>query len=104
MRRPDHASAHGLVTCNAGYAMPFLHKAGVQLLFDGLALEYASGRERQPTFVAQKQIVLGMLADAAGRLLDVGCGPAVLEGELLRRGFDVTGIDMSIEMLRHGLN
>jgi ubiquinone/menaquinone biosynthesis C-methylase UbiE len=84
--------------------MPFLHKAGVQRLFDGLALKYACGRERQPTFVAQKQVVLAMLRDAEGRVLDVGCGPAVMEAELLRRGFQVTGIDTSIEMLRHGLN
>ena len=84
--------------------MPFLHKAGVQRLFDGLALEYVAERERQPTFVAQKGVVLDMLKGAEGRLLDVGCGPAVMETELLRRGFEVTGIDMSIEMLRHGLN
>ena len=43
-----------------------------------------------------------MLDGAAGRLLDVGCGPACMEEEFLVRGFEVVGIDASTEMLRHG--
>jgi len=84
--------------------MPQLHKEAVRHLFDGLAVEYAGSRELQESFLAQKQVVLGMLDGVDGRVLDVGCGPAVLENDLLRRGFEVVGIDVSIEMLRFGLN
>lgn len=84
--------------------MPQLHKEAVRHLFDGLAVEYAGGREHQPSFRAQKHVVLQMLRNAEGRILDVGCGPAVLESDLLRRGLEVVGIDVSLEMLRYGLN
>ncbi|MGQ0651792.1 MAG: class I SAM-dependent methyltransferase [Betaproteobacteria bacterium] len=84
--------------------MPQLHKEAVRRLFDGLALEYASGRDRQASFRAQKHTVLALLEGAGDRVLDVGCGPALLEAELLRRGHEVVGIDVSLEMLRCGLN
>jgi ubiquinone/menaquinone biosynthesis C-methylase UbiE len=84
--------------------MPQLHKEEVRRLFDGLAREYAEGRDRQASFVAQKQVVLEMLRGVEGCILDVGCGPAVIETELLQRGLDVVGVDISIEMLRHGLD
>ncbi len=32
-------------------------------------------------------------------ILSVGCGPAIIEGELLKRGFFVTGLDVSAEAL-----
>jgi len=84
--------------------MPQLHKEAVRQLFDGLALEYAEGRDQQLSFRAQKHAVLQMLKGCEGRVLDVGCGPAVLEADLLRRGHEVVGIDLSLEMLRFGLN
>ncbi|MBN1546125.1 MAG: class I SAM-dependent methyltransferase [Syntrophaceae bacterium] len=34
-------------------------------------------------------------------VLSVGCGPAVIEGELSKRGFQVTGLDVSREALGH---
>ena len=33
-------------------------------------------------------------------ILSVGCGPAMIEGELVKRGFHVTGLDISEEALR----
>jgi len=75
-------------------------KANVQALFDSLALEYVRERERQVSFSAQKRIVIGMLGGAKGRLLEVGCGPAVMTPELLAMGFEVQGIDVSSEMLK----
>jgi ubiquinone/menaquinone biosynthesis C-methylase UbiE len=77
-------------------------KAAVGELFDGLAPEYVRSRERQPSFRAQKRIVLEMLEGIRGRVLDVGCGPAVMEAELLERGFEVAGVDVSEEMIRLG--
>lgn len=78
----------------------FSAKAEVQALFDGLALEYVRTRERQSSFIAQKRLVVEMLAGAGGRLLEVGCGPAVMSPELAAMGFEVHGLDVSGEMIR----
>ena len=75
-------------------------KAQVEALFDSLALEYVRTRERQVSFVMQKRLVLEMLADVRGRILEVGCGPAVMTPELAAMGFEVHGIDVSGEMIR----
>jgi ubiquinone/menaquinone biosynthesis C-methylase UbiE len=75
-------------------------KATVRELFDSLALDYVRGREQQFSFRSQKRIVMDMLAGTKGRLLEVGCGPAVMTPDLLAMGCEVQGIDMSQEMLR----
>src|SRR5215210_7036261 len=75
-------------------------KAGVEAMFDSLALEYVRSRERQVSFRSQKRIVIDMLAGKKGHLLEIGCGPAVMTPELLAMGFQVMGTDMSREMLR----
>lgn len=77
-------------------------KAHVEALFDSLALEYVQERERQFSFRSQKRIVTEMLAGSRGRLLEVGCGPAVMLPDLLAMGFEVHGIDVSQEMIRRG--
>lgn len=51
---------------------------------------------------ASPYVVPGVLARLPGdglgaRLLDIGCGNGYLAGELLRRGYDVTGVDLSHE-------
>ncbi|HEY5900114.1 MAG TPA: class I SAM-dependent methyltransferase [Burkholderiales bacterium] len=74
-------------------------KAHVEALFDSLALEYVRERERQVSFQVQKRIAIEMLGGVKGRLLEVGCGPAVMMPDLLAMGFDVQGIDMSNEMI-----
>jgi ubiquinone/menaquinone biosynthesis C-methylase UbiE len=75
-------------------------KAKVEALFDSLALEYVRERERQFSFVSQKRIVVELLRGQRGRLLEVGCGPAIMLPELLAMGFEVHGIDVSAEMIR----
>ena len=75
-------------------------KKHVEALFDSLALEYAREREGQYSFIAQKRLVIDLLADANGRLLEVGCGPAVMAPDLLAMGFELHGIDVSAEMIR----
>lgn len=80
-----------------------MHKARIRQLFDGLALEYVQERDVQDSFLAQKRVVLEMLAGSTGRLLDIGCGPAAMTRDLLQRGFEVVGVDLSLEMLRHGM-
>ena len=75
-------------------------KAQVQALFDALALEYLHTRESQFSFLAQKRLALAMLDGARGRLLEVGCGPAVMTPDLLAMGLEVHGVDISGEMVR----
>ncbi|HYX63260.1 MAG TPA: class I SAM-dependent methyltransferase [Burkholderiales bacterium] len=75
-------------------------KAQVEALFDSLALEYVRTRERQFSFIAQKRLVIDMLAAARGRILEVGCGPAVMAPELAAMGLEVHGVDVSGEMIR----
>ena len=72
----------------------------MEALFDSLALEYLRERERQVSFLSQKRIAIDLLGSAKGRLLDVGCGPAVMTPELLAMGFEAHGIDVSGEMIR----
>lgn len=76
-------------------------KAHVQAMFDSLALEYARTRERKFSFLAQKRLVVELLGDVrGGRILEVGCGPAVMAPELAAMGFEVHGVDLSPEMVR----
>lgn len=75
-------------------------KAQVQSLFDAAALEYVRERERQVSFIAQKRLVLEMLTGVRGRLLEAGCGPAVMTPDLVAMGFEVHGLDLSPEMIR----
>jgi len=79
---------------------PLSAKAQVEALFDSLALEYLRERERQVSFISQKRIAIDFLGEARGRLLEVGCGPAVMMPELLAMGFEAHGIDVSGEMVR----
>ena len=81
-------------------ATPAEAKAKVEALFDSLALEYVREREQQFSFVSQKRIVMELLRGQRGRLLEVGCGPAIMLPDLLAMGFDVHGIDVSVEMIR----
>lgn len=55
----------------------------------------------QLSYVTRKKHVLEMLGriGSGGRLLDLGCGPAVLTADLVRRGWRVSGVDLSTGML-----
>lgn len=75
-------------------------KAQVQALFDSLASEYVRTRQQQFSFVAQKGLVIDMLGGVRGRILEVGCGPAVMTPDLLAMGFEVQGVDISPQMVR----
>lgn len=48
------------------------------------------------------RLELGYLAEhlnGYGKILSIGCGPAIIEGELTKLGFSVTGLDISQEAL-----
>lgn len=74
----------------------------VRAYFDALSDEYAGTREQQRSFRAQRAVVLRMLEGTQGRILDVGCGPALLAPGLLERGFEVWALDLSPEMIARG--
>jgi SAM-dependent methyltransferase len=74
----------------------------VQAYFDARADDYLAGREQQHSFVAQRDLVLGMLEGVRGRVADIGCGPAVMAPHLLRRGLEVWAIDASPRMIDRG--
>ena len=78
------------------------HKSQVRSEFDGLARAYLEKRDSEHFFRAQKRIVLEMVGAGPGRVLDIGCGPAVMARDLLDRNFDYWGIDASLEMIRLG--
>lgn len=66
---------------------------------DGCAVELY---ERLP--VGTEPDVIAATAPAGARILELGCGTGRVTHELLRRGFSVTAVDESAEMLRrvHG--
>ena len=55
----------------------------------------------QLSYIVRRRHVLDMLdrAGSGGRLIDIGCGPAVLTPELVRRGWRVAAVDLSTGML-----
>ncbi len=48
----------------------------------------------------EKRLVFSMLRTKSGRALDLGCGTGNYTLELKKRGFNVTGLDASEEMIR----
>ena len=78
------------------------HAARIRSYFDTCAGEYAREREREFSFATQKRLALEMLPAKLGRVLDVGCGPAVLAEALLERAEEFWGIDLSAQMIAHG--
>lgn len=56
----------------------------------------------QHSYLARKRYVLEMLdrIGRGGRILDIGCGPAVYTRDLVMRGWKVCGVDLSTGMLQ----
>src|SRR2546428_12455284 len=73
----------------------------IRSYFDAFAGEYARGREREFSFAAQRGIALEMLPRRLARVLDVGCGPAVLASALLEPADEFWGIDLFAPMIAH---
>lgn len=76
--------------------------ADIRGYFDAVAREYLLEREEQYSFVAQRELVLELLPARLERVLDIGCGPAVMESKLLERSGEVWGIDASPQMIAYG--
>lgn len=53
------------------------------------------GASRPPAFIARSAEWIASLAGMGGALLDLGCGPGLYAERFARRGFAVTGLDLS---------
>ena len=69
-------------------------------IFESWAEHYATERGQLPTFRAQVDIALKMLAGESGRVLDIGCAAGSEIVDLRRLGFSVLGIDLAPTMLQ----
>jgi ubiquinone/menaquinone biosynthesis C-methylase UbiE len=76
--------------------------AAIRRYFDAASDHYARARAEEFSFVAQKRIALDLLPARMARVLDIGCGPAVLADELLERADEYCGIDLSPQMIARG--
>lgn len=74
----------------------------IRTYFDSLADHYSVEREREHSFRSQRDCVLAMLEGRAGRVADIGCGPAVMAADLLERGFEVWATDAAPLMIERG--
>src|SRR5258707_13406827 len=70
--------------------------------FDAAAGEYARRREREFSSATQKRIALELLPARIERVLDAGCGPAVMAPDLLGRADEYWGTDLSAQMIAYG--
>jgi SAM-dependent methyltransferase len=82
---------------------PMDQVAAIRTFFDTEAQAYLHGRERQHSFVVQRDLVLELLPQGCARVLDAGCGPAVMAAPLLERGAEVWGVDASARMIDLGV-
>jgi ubiquinone/menaquinone biosynthesis C-methylase UbiE len=81
------------------------HKERVREFFDGEAGRYAGQRygDQDPEvarpYIERTELVLEMFEGDGKEVVDVGCGPGVLEPHLLDRGCRVTAVDFAPAML-----
>ena len=68
--------------------------------YDGIADWYDTEFQPSPLESETWQMLVDLLGDGAGSLVDVGCGTGSYAAGLARRGWTVTGVDLSEDMLR----
>ena len=68
--------------------------------YDGIADWYDTEFQPAPLESETWQTLVRLLGDPAGALIDVGCGTGSYTAGLAERGWDVTGVDISSDMLR----
>jgi len=68
--------------------------------YDGIADWYDTEFQPEPLESETWHTLVDLLGDGRGALLDVGCGTGAYAVGLAERGWDVTGVDLSEDMLR----
>jgi SAM-dependent methyltransferase len=68
--------------------------------YDGIAEWYDRELADSELGRSARAVVLRLLGDGPGRLLDVGCGGGSHAAAVAERGWDVTGVDVSEDQLR----
>ena len=68
--------------------------------YDGIADWYDSEFQPDPLESETWKMLTGLLGQGGGALIDVGCGTGSFAAALALRGWDVTGVDASEDMLR----
>ena len=59
----------------------------------------AGKRSKYPDIAIRHQYFLEMLVGTHGRVLEIGCGSGQMQLDLLRRGYEVVGIDIATGMI-----
>jgi coenzyme F420 hydrogenase subunit beta len=85
-------------------------KENVRKYFSSRAHVYRKNRYKRSEgnidsylYTKRKRYILDMLDKKGGRVLDIGCGPGILTKSLLKRGYEVWGLDMSENMIAEAL-
>lgn len=68
--------------------------------YDGIADWYDTEFQPAPLEGEAWEVLLRLLGEHTGSLIDVGCGTGSYAAALAERGWDVTGVDISEDMLR----
>jgi ubiquinone/menaquinone biosynthesis C-methylase UbiE len=68
--------------------------------YDGIADWYDAEFQPAPLSSEAWDVLVRLLGEGSGSLLDVGCGTGSYTAALAERGWDVTGVDISEDMLR----
>ena len=68
--------------------------------YDGFADWYDTQFQPAPLESETWKTLVGLLGDGPGALIDVGCGTGAYATGLTEQGWDVTGVDVSEDMLR----
>ena len=68
--------------------------------YDGIADWYDTEFQPAPLESETWETLVRLLGDASGALIDVGCGTGSYAAALAEQGWDVTGVDVSEDMLR----
>jgi SAM-dependent methyltransferase len=71
-----------------------------EVRYDGIADWYDTEFQPAPLESETWRTLVRLLGAAFGSLLDVGCGTGSYSAALSERGWDVTGVDLSDDMLR----
>jgi ubiquinone/menaquinone biosynthesis C-methylase UbiE len=74
--------------------------------YDEVAKDYMHDRESEYGFEIQKKHIFEMIGDVDGKgrkAVDIGCGSGLLTRELVSRGYEVCGIDVSEKMIENAM-